>query len=193
MNSRDWSAYIFKTIILEDLRFKRDSPSPSPSSISERQLDDMVRVIFDDFTQSECWEKYPDCDLVLDELSRSHQLAVMSNFDERLATILEHLGLLKYFRFLLYPANCNGHAKPNREIFQLAFQRARLTDRQHLMHIGDDLDLDYRAATMAGHRALLVDHHSSLKCNATNAHLPNKHICTSLKHLLTTIREKEKF
>ena len=49
-----------------------------------------------------------------------------------------------------------------KEIFLKAFQ---LSNSTQLMHIGDDYELDYKAATNLGFKSLIIDHHKKLPIN----------------------------
>ena len=105
-------------------------------------------------------------DKVLDELRKAgYQLGIISNFDERIYRILENMNLHGYFDFVQIPSSCEGFAKPSPEIFQATRALANrkygppLLDHQFL-HVGDNVELDYRAARASGFQALLLCHNA---------------------------------
>jgi putative hydrolase of the HAD superfamily len=90
-------------------------------------------------------------------------IGIISNFDERLFNILKNLNLDKHFNFIVIPSMCNGYAKPSKQIFDQAFHlsnsiRPNLKiNRDEILHVGDDVHLDYEAARNSNFKSLLFN------------------------------------
>src|SRR5207237_7048489 len=93
-------------------------------------------------------ELYPVVVDVLENLETQFQLMVISNFDGRLRFILEHLGISKFFSHIFISSEL-GADKPDPEIFRRALKFVRLKPNQ-VLHVGDDAERDWKAATAAG-------------------------------------------
>ena len=118
-----------------------------------RQLSDFL---YEDFTSPEYCSIFDGAEEALKNLTNSGiTLAVLSNFDERLPTILKTLNLHDCFDHVFCSGVC-GHAKPDREMFELVLKRYNVA-ASSCLHVGDDLELDYLAARRAGMNALLVN------------------------------------
>jgi phosphoglycolate phosphatase-like HAD superfamily hydrolase len=112
------------------------------------------------------------------------KIGVISDFDERLTTILENLDMAHYFDFIIssrwVPAlrpvptrvevswwlSLSGHGrghgseagvrKPERGIFELALERAGVSDPSKALHLGKDFDGDVVGAARAGFQSYWV-------------------------------------
>jgi REG-2-like HAD superfamily hydrolase len=82
-------------------------------------------------------------------------LAVVSNWDPTLPTLLAELGLAEFFNFILPSAEV-GVEKPDRRIFRLALQRLGLKS-QEVVHIGDQYEADVVGARAVGIMPILLD------------------------------------
>jgi len=114
----------------------------------ELDIDNFFEVAYEHFAEAGVWELYPDVLDVLEGLRPFFQLAIVSNFDGRLRVILERLGIAKYFGHVFVSSEM-GADKPDPEIFRRAL---KLLDLQpgEVLHVGDDPERDWRAATGAG-------------------------------------------
>jgi putative hydrolase of the HAD superfamily len=83
------------------------------------------------------------------------KLGVISNFDHRLYRILDGLDLTRYFDSITISSEA-GYAKPRREAFDAALNRAGVSARD-AMHIGDSEHLDFAPAVALGMAAMLID------------------------------------
>ena len=117
-------------------------------SLSEFDRDNFFEVVYEHFAEAGVWELYPDVPGVLEQLQPRFQLAVISNFDGRLRLILEHLGISKFFRHIFLSSEL-GADKPDPEIFRRALKFMDLTANE-VLHVGDDPDRDWEAASAAG-------------------------------------------
>jgi putative hydrolase of the HAD superfamily len=108
------------------------------------------------FRDPDSWAVFADVRGTLAELeSRGVALAVVSNWDSHLPTLLEALGLDRSFRGIFVSA-VEGTGKPDPEIFLRACARLGLPPAG-VLHVGDSLVDDYEGARGAGLRALLLD------------------------------------
>jgi len=87
------------------------------------------------------------------KFSRGLRLGVVSNFDGRLPSILDGLGL--DVDAVVWSTR-TGAAKPARAIFEAA-AAALGVPLAELCHVGDDRDADVRGAEAAGARAIHLD------------------------------------
>jgi len=127
--------------------------------ISEHDQDKLASHLYDQFVNASCWEKYDDCDLILDKLRSSRiTVGIISNFDERLPLVLKNLHLENKFDFFVIPSNCKGFYKPCTEVFQRAMKLSKCTEPGSMLHIGDDVEVDYKAAKRQAHRSILLKH-----------------------------------
>lgn len=106
--------------------------------------------------QSDCgWELDPEAEALLGYLeSQGRRMGVISNFDSRLRTVLDHLGIARYFESVTL-ATEEGVAKPNPEIFRLAMRRHGLGEGEAL-YVGDSIKRDVGAARAAGLIPVLI-------------------------------------
>jgi putative hydrolase of the HAD superfamily len=111
--------------------------------------------VYLEFTRPGVWELYPDVLEVLDLLEPHYALAVLSNFDGRLRSVLAQLGILERFGTVVISSEV-GADKPDPLIFSRAATLARIVPSEALL-VGDDLELDVAGAHRAGWRAFHVD------------------------------------
>jgi putative hydrolase of the HAD superfamily len=128
---------------LADLVLEEAAPA-----IDELDRDNFFEVAYEHFAEAGVWELYPEVVDVLEELQPRFELAIVSNFDGRLRVILERLGISKYFRNVFVSSEI-GADKPDPEIFRRALTSLELLPG-HVLHVGDDPERDWTAATAAG-------------------------------------------
>jgi putative hydrolase of the HAD superfamily len=86
------------------------------------------------------------------------RLGVISNFDRRLYSVLDHLSVLQAFENIIISSEV-GASKPAVRIFLEAARRFQV-EPVEMLHVGDDENLDEKAALAAGCKSFLVDHNS---------------------------------
>jgi putative hydrolase of the HAD superfamily len=119
-------------------------------------FDAFFTELYDLFARAECWRLFEDTVPTLDRLKRrGFRLAVISNWDHRLFSIVEQLGLKEYFETVIASSKI-GVAKPGRVIFEAALQ-AMNSDAKNCLHIGDSFVDDYEGARSVGMQAVLLD------------------------------------
>jgi putative hydrolase of the HAD superfamily len=105
------------------------------------------------FATPDAWRVFDDVVPALEALTaRGFRLGVISNWDERLRPLLGELKLARYFEAIVISREV-GVAKPSRAIFERAARALRLPP-EAILHVGDDVSLDVRAARAAGLAAL---------------------------------------
>ena len=108
------------------------------------------------FAQAEAWMVYPEVPPLLATLAaRGVKLAIVSNFDSRLASLVPALGLNTHLDALIFSTEA-GAAKPDAGIFELALRELGV-DASQTLHVGDNVDADYHGARQAGLHAVVVD------------------------------------
>jgi putative hydrolase of the HAD superfamily len=106
--------------------------------------------LYAEFERPGIWECYPEVASVLDRLAPDFTLAVMSNFDGRLRSVLNHLGLNALFSEIIISSEV-GAEKPHPWIFEETARRLALAPEE-ILHVGDDPDADWRGAEAAGYQ-----------------------------------------
>ncbi|MBQ2434112.1 MAG: HAD family hydrolase [Clostridia bacterium] len=92
---------------------------------------------------------YPDaCDTLTELKARGYRLGIIANQNPGLEKRLEDWGLQQYFDVIVSSAEI-GYAKPEREIFEKAFEMAGCTAEESVM-VGDRLDNDMLPAKEIG-------------------------------------------
>lgn len=119
-------------------------------------FDAFFEELYDLFARAEVWRLFDDSVPTLDALQQEgYRLAMISNWDHRLFSIVEQLGLSRYFEHVTASAAV-GVAKPGRAIFEHALAAMKVPP-EDCVHVGDSLGDDYHGAVGAGLRAVLLD------------------------------------
>lgn len=128
------------------------------AELSNNQLDSISKHLYDLYKSNECWRVETGAESLLKHLKQKGLvLGVISNFDERLDSVLKSNELLNYFDFILGSYDVQV-AKPSRKIFELALGKVPSVVSSEALHVGDNILLDYFAAKEAGWNALLLKH-----------------------------------
>lgn len=139
---RFWSAVVEKTFQLAG------HPPPDRETTFYNDL-------FDLFAGPDCWALYPDVPEGLEMAAAAGlRLGVLSNWDRRLSSVIEGLGLLDRFQVVITSSEA-GAEKPSPEIFQYA--RRQLAGITHFALIGDEQVADGRGAMEAGWTVCLLN------------------------------------
>jgi putative hydrolase of the HAD superfamily len=112
--------------------------------------------LFERFGEPGAWRIFEDVKPAIDALAaRGINLAVISNWDERLQPLLARLGLRKYFEAVIVSCEV-GFSKPSPVIFEHAARKLGLAP-EFILHVGDDPDDDLRGAEAAGYQSRLIE------------------------------------
>jgi dihydrofolate synthase/folylpolyglutamate synthase len=111
--------------------------------------------LYQHFATAAPWRVFDDVRPCLERLrKRGLKLGVISNWDERLRSLLHALELDKYFDSITVSTEI-GHHKPDREIFDAAAAQIGESP-EAILHIGDSALEDFEGARAASYRALLL-------------------------------------
>jgi len=130
-------------------------------------------ALFEHFATADAWRTADGAAAVLDALRRRRlRTGMVSNFDHRLLSILDTLGLAPLLDVVVLPADA-GAAKPDARIFAVALQRLGVAAAE-AVYVGDDAEHDIAGARAAGLQAVDV---ASLT-----------HLCDLVKQVGPTVR-----
>jgi putative hydrolase of the HAD superfamily len=114
----------------------------------------LAPALFEHFAEPAQWRVYPEVpDCLRRWRRRELRLAVVSNFDSRLAGLLEGLGLAEHLEAVVVSSQA-GAAKPDPAPYRQALAALALEPHE-VWHVGDSPD-DDAGAQAAGIRCLLV-------------------------------------
>lgn len=122
------------------------------------RFEEYFDLIFEAFREKSNWRVYEDVieSNILETLKkRGVVLGVISNWDSRLISTLENMGLARYFDFIL-PSAVFGSAKPDKKIFEEALRRSGVQPHE-ACHIGDEMRTDVDGAQSVGIHPILLD------------------------------------
>src|SRR6266404_2606760 len=142
-------------------------------SLSELDRDNFFEVAYEHFAEAGVWALYPEVPDVLQELAPRFQLAIISNFDGRLRFILQHLGISKFFSHIFISSEL-GADKPDAEIYRRALTLMNLKPSD-VLHVGDDPQRDWEAATAAGLSVVRLDRERNSLCDLLTILTTNRH------------------
>lgn len=133
----------------------------------------LTSSLYKDFSTRKHWHVFEDVKEILDRCKKANiKVGIVSNFDERLETILTNLDLRNDFDFVTCSYQC-GYAKPDLGIFEIVLKKANAT-AEECIHIGDNLELDFHAPKKLGIHAYVIDRFETFK---------NDNLCFRLKSL----------
>lgn len=139
----------------EFLRWKR-IVADALSDVEGEALEIAFESLWHHFASPETWRVYEDVIPTLDRLkSRGYSIAIASNFDGRLRTVMAGLGIDHCFDQVFVSSDL-GWSKPNVRFYDTAAKRLDASDRSRLLMIGDTPRGDVDAAQQAGWDARLL-------------------------------------
>ncbi|MEA5515006.1 HAD family hydrolase [Nodularia sp. UHCC 0506] len=108
------------------------------------------------FGTAEPWFVYPDVlSSLKDWRKQDIELGILSNFDSRIFSVLQSLGLNSYFTSVTISTQA-GAAKPDPQIFAIALAKHKCPPSA-AWHIGDSIVEDYQGAKAAGLRGIWIN------------------------------------
>ncbi len=124
----------------------------------EEDAETIARAVYDEFGRPDRWRAYDDVVPAITRLKRSGlKLGVISNWDSRLMTLLEGIGLASHFDTVVSSADVGLH-KPDPRIFELACDRVGV-EPADAAHVGDHHYADVLGASAAGMVPVLIERH----------------------------------
>jgi putative hydrolase of the HAD superfamily len=120
----------------------------------------IARRVYDEFGDPARWKAYDDVMPALRRLQgRGLALGIISNWDRRLSSILDGMGLGELLSTVVSSAEVGLH-KPDPRIFELACARIGVEPAQ-AAHVGDHHYADITGAHAVGMVPVLIDRHDS--------------------------------
>jgi REG-2-like HAD superfamily hydrolase len=118
-----------------------------------RLPDAFYPALYEEFARVECWHLFEDVLPTLDELaSHGIPLGVISNWDNRLRTLLAAFKLTGFFDVIIPSCEVAFH-KPSPVIYEVAVRQLGLPPEQ-ILHVGDHFLEDVEGARSAGLQSL---------------------------------------
>jgi putative hydrolase of the HAD superfamily len=119
-------------------------------------FDEFFDRLYDQFRDSQGWMLFPETLPVLKRLKGlGLKLGIVSNFDTRVYSVLESLGIRDFFDAVTISSE-TGFSKPDPRIFQALVAALGVPASAALM-VGDSLHDDVEPAIRAGLSAVLID------------------------------------
>ena len=119
-------------------------------------FDEFFDRVYDTFRDAGGWMLFSD---TLDALQRLKalglKLGIVSNFDTRIYSVLDSLGIRRFFDVIILSSE-TGFTKPDPRIFKSAVRALGIPASTILM-VGDSPDVDVEPAIRAGLSAVLLD------------------------------------
>ncbi|MCG9876685.1 MAG: HAD-IA family hydrolase [Leptospiraceae bacterium] len=124
------------------------------SSLDLPESDSLKVSIFESFETGQHWMLEPS---FMDLVKVSHllgiRMGVLSNWDNRLRSLLKKIGIHDYFDDFIISGEI-GYEKPSKEIFKAAEKKVGLSGGS-ILYVGDKLALDWLPASELGWKAFL--------------------------------------
>ncbi len=122
----------------------------------EDDAETLATRVYDEFGDPGRWQAYADVLPAFQRLrERGLSLGIISNWDRRLESILEGLGLTDVLDTVISSASVGLH-KPDPRIFEHACERLGVMPAE-AVHVGDHHYADVLGARTAGMRPVLID------------------------------------
>jgi putative hydrolase of the HAD superfamily len=120
------------------------------------------RELYNWFALPQAWRCVAGTSAILEELTRrGHRLALASNFDHRLRSVVAGLPELRLLDAILVSSEV-GYRKPHPKFFGAIQARLGL-EPASIVYVGDDPDNDFNGAQAAGMRAILIEKGRTLR------------------------------
>jgi putative hydrolase of the HAD superfamily len=130
--------------------------------------DSFFEELYDRFAEPDCWKVFADVLPALEDLRNLDiRVGIISNWDERLTTLLPRLNLSDYFETIVVSYEV-GFPKPSNVIFEYASRKLGLPPG-NILHVGDSSSEDYEGARSASFSALLIDRETEEKPNTISS------------------------
>ncbi len=126
---------------------------------ADRLPEGFFPAIYHRFEDTDVWRVYEDVRPLLERLNQAGMpMAVISNWDDRLPSLLDNLGLSAWFstRTISF---ATGFTKPDARMFSMTAD-ALGVPAEAVLHIGDSLSEDIEGAVGAGMQAMQVQRRS---------------------------------
>lgn len=157
INDNYWAGYHNNRVSKEKLRVGRFYDSLKEFGVRDADLAERMAQSYIDLSPK-MTALFPDAIEVLNYLQKKYALHLITNgFAEVQWIKLEHSGLKPFFEHIIISEEV-GTQKPNKEIFEIAMQRAKTTT-DHCIMIGDNMNTDIAGARSAGMDQIFFNPH----------------------------------
>jgi len=175
-NERLWERYRNGFIKQEDLRIKRMRQSLLDFKIADEELAQAMSVQFLELLPTRTI-LFPYAKEILTYLNgRGYELHLITNgFEKTQHKKLQYSGLDSFFKEVI-TSEGSGSLKPNKEIFEYAFQKTNAAPAESIM-LGDTLEVDIQGAINAGIDQVFINHHG------ITSHIQPTYMVHTLKEL----------
>ncbi|KDQ53589.1 hypothetical protein JAAARDRAFT_136995 [Jaapia argillacea MUCL 33604] len=122
-----------------------------------KHISTMTPLLIERFSSKQGYTLYPDTIPTFDTLREMGiKIGVISNCDSRMRGVLDDLKVTPYLSTIVLSQD-EGFEKPEEEMFLRAYSRVDEDIKpEQVVHVGDDLECDYKGAREAGLHALLI-------------------------------------
>jgi len=118
--------------------------------------DEMAATLYGTFTDVANYQLFDDAVPVLEKLRDAGlRLGLISNFEEWLERLLEHLDVTRFFETRVI-SGIEGMEKPDPAIFRLALHRLGVQPAESV-YVGDNVTFDVEPAEAVGMSGVLID------------------------------------
>jgi putative hydrolase of the HAD superfamily len=149
-------------------------------ALADIPFDAWFEALYRRFGDPEVWKFYDDVEpALLDLRSRGLRVGIVSNWDTRLKSISDGLGLTRLVDFIVISAEV-GVRKPDPRIFRMALDKAGVRPEEAI-HVGDLPEEDAEGAKRAGVRPVLIDRRKRITPAVVPSDVP---VVTSLSELI---------
>lgn len=116
--------------------------------------------LYERFAQADAWRVFDDVTPTLAALrQRGLKLGVISNWDDRLRSLLESLQFTDWFDSIVLSCEV-GASKPATAVFETAVQQLGMPAAA-ILHVGDSFEMDVEGARNAGLNAVQIERNAS--------------------------------
>ena len=148
--------WIFHSHLLEGLSEIRDYEIRNELLSNELSSNGLVQELVRNTQNSANWDQIlPGTRAALDRIRERFRIAVISNADGKIETILSRCGIAGCFETIT-DSGIVGFEKPRPEIFYAAL-KAMNARAEESLYVGDVYSVDYVGATGAGMQSILFD------------------------------------
>jgi REG-2-like HAD superfamily hydrolase len=121
---------------------------------NKQKIDPVFEILWDLFAEGKHWRIAESAEITLQKLKdRGYRLAVLSNNDSRLRSVLNDHEITPLFEALFISSEI-GVEKPDPAIFR-AVEKTMKEEPSSFLHLGDSYSRDFEGARNAGWSALL--------------------------------------
>jgi putative hydrolase of the HAD superfamily len=133
----------------------------APTDLDAGGFSNYFEQLFQFYSSNDAWELLPGASDVISGLASwraadsDRRLCVISNWDDRLVTVLGELEILQHFDVVMTSSMC-GYEKPDKRIFEKVAAQAGLATPCEAIHCGDNFKKDVIGATNAGWSSIYI-------------------------------------